>query len=70
MGYRDTIAMVDEEKEVKKVSIHHVGTAVDRFQSLTDASSSTQIVGGQEVTEKKTWSYWHLSDYKWMSYKQ
>lgn len=29
-----------------------------------------QIVGGKEVTEKKTWSYWHLSDYKWMTYKE
>lgn len=29
-----------------------------------------QIVGGKEVTEKKTWSYFHLSDYKWWTYAQ
>ncbi|KDE07555.1 hypothetical protein MVLG_02226 [Microbotryum lychnidis-dioicae p1A1 Lamole] len=46
MGWRDTIDMINEEKEVKKT------------------------VGGKGVTEKKTWSYWHLSDYKWWTYSE
>nr|BBE10601.1 long-chain acyl-CoA synthetase [Rhodotorula toruloides] len=29
-----------------------------------------KIVGGKEVTETKTWSYFHLSDYQWWTYKQ
>ncbi|GAA6008643.1 hypothetical protein JCM10207_007189 [Rhodosporidiobolus poonsookiae] len=29
-----------------------------------------KTVGGKEVTETKTWSYFHLSDYKWWTYQQ
>ncbi|GAA5969832.1 hypothetical protein JCM11641_008054 [Rhodosporidiobolus odoratus] len=29
-----------------------------------------KVVSGKETTEKKTWSYFHLSDYKWWTYKQ
>ncbi|CDR37871.1 RHTO0S03e00496g1_1 [Rhodotorula toruloides] len=46
LGWRDTVDVIKEDKEVKK------------------------IVGGKEVTEKKTWSYFHLSDYHWWTYKQ
>jgi hypothetical protein len=35
-----------------------------------DFGNVGQMVGGKEVTEKKTWSYWHLSDYKWWTYKE
>lgn len=44
MGWRDTVDIVEEEKEVKK------------------------MVGGKEVTETKKWKYFHLSDYKYLSY--
>ncbi|GAA5825193.1 hypothetical protein JCM3770_002345 [Rhodotorula araucariae] len=46
LGWRDTLDIIHEEKDVKK------------------------IVGGKEVTEKKTWSYFHLSDYQWWTYSQ
>ncbi|GAA5852553.1 hypothetical protein JCM8547_002540 [Rhodosporidiobolus lusitaniae] len=29
-----------------------------------------KTVGGKETTEKKTWSYFHLSEYKWWTYAQ
>ncbi|KAL7416762.1 long-chain-fatty-acid-CoA-ligase [Mrakia frigida] len=45
-GYRDVIATVEEEKDVKK------------------------IVDGKEVTEKKKWKYFTLSDYKFLSYNE
>lgn len=44
LGWRDVIAIHEEEKEVKK------------------------IVGGNEVTEKKTWKYFQLSDYKYINF--
>ncbi|KAL8278789.1 hypothetical protein RQP46_008858 [Phenoliferia psychrophenolica] len=46
LGWRDTIRMVEEEKEV------------------------TKVVGGQKTTETRSWSYFELSDYKYMSYKE
>lgn len=45
-GYRDVVAVVEEEKEVSK------------------------IVEGKEVKEKKTWKYFTLSDYKYLSYNE
>jgi long-chain acyl-CoA synthetase len=44
LGWRDVIAIHDEEKEVKK------------------------MVGGKEITEKKTWKYFQLSDYKYINF--
>lgn len=29
-----------------------------------------KVVGGKEVTEKKTWKYFQLSDYKYLSFQQ
>ena len=43
-GWRDIVAVHEEQKEVKKV------------------------VGGKEVTETKTWKYFELSGYQYMSY--
>ena len=45
-GWRDIVAVHEEQKEVKKV------------------------VGGKEVTETKTWKYFELSDYKYLSFVQ
>lgn len=45
-GYRDTVRVIEEEKEV------------------------TKTVGGEQVKEKKKWSYFELSDYKWWTYKE
>ncbi|KAG6331447.1 hypothetical protein ID866_7643 [Astraeus odoratus] len=44
MGWRNIVAIHEEEKEVKKV------------------------VGGQEVTEKKNWKYFELSDYEYINF--
>ncbi|KAL7752811.1 long-chain fatty acid-CoA ligase [Sorochytrium milnesiophthora] len=30
----------------------------------------TKMVGGEPVQEKKTWRYFELSDYRWMTYKE
>lgn len=30
----------------------------------------TKMVGGKEITEKKTWKYWQLSDFKFISFIQ
>ena len=68
MGWRDTIAMVDEEKEIKKVRWIRPDTVLHICTEI--AALPAQTIGGKEVTEKKTWSYWHLSDYKWLSYKE
>ncbi|KAK4058292.1 long-chain fatty acid-CoA ligase [Microbotryomycetes sp. JL221] len=46
MGWRDTIKVHNEEKEI------------------------TKVIGGKEVKEKKTWTYFELSDYKWWTYQQ
>ncbi|KAI1314596.1 long-chain fatty acid-CoA ligase [Mortierella claussenii] len=45
IGYRKTIKMIEEEKEI------------------------TKMVGGVPVKEKKTWKYFKLSGYHWMTYK-
>ena len=44
MGWRDTIRVIEEEKEV------------------------TKVVDGKEVTQKKLWKYFELSDYKYLDY--
>lgn len=44
LGWRDTIRIVEEEKEI------------------------TKVIDGKEVTEKKLWKYFELSDYKYLSY--
>ena len=44
LGWRDTIRVIEEEKEV------------------------TKVVDGKEVTQKKLWKYFELSDYKYLSY--
>ncbi|GAA6061533.1 hypothetical protein JCM10212_004523, partial [Sporobolomyces blumeae] len=46
VGWRDTVKVHKEEKEVKKT------------------------VGGKEVTEKKLWQYFELSDYKYWTYRE
>ncbi|KAK4701704.1 hypothetical protein P7C70_g4524, partial [Phenoliferia sp. Uapishka_3] len=46
LGWRDTIRMVSEDKEV------------------------TKVIGGKKTTETKTWSYFELSDYKYMTYSE
>ncbi|POY75016.1 hypothetical protein BMF94_1992 [Rhodotorula taiwanensis] len=46
VGWRDTLHLHTEEKDVKK------------------------IVDGQETTEKKKWTYYELSDYKYLSYAE
>lgn len=45
-GWRDIIAVHEEEKEIKKV------------------------VDGKEVTEKKKWKYFELSDYQYVNFLQ
>jgi len=44
LGWRDTIRVVEEEKEI------------------------TKVIDGKEVTEKKLWKFFELSDYKYLSY--
>ena len=44
LGWRDTLRVIEEEKEV------------------------TKVVDGKEVTQKKLWKYFELSDYKYLSY--
>jgi long-chain acyl-CoA synthetase len=44
LGWRDTIRVIEEEKDV------------------------TKVIDGKEVTQKKLWKYFELSDYKYLSY--
>src|SRR5712671_3703849 len=40
----------------------------DIIDIIEEQKEVTKIVGGQEVKETKTWKYFHLSDYKYISY--
>ncbi|KPV76200.1 uncharacterized protein RHOBADRAFT_48175 [Rhodotorula graminis WP1] len=42
----------------------------DTVDVIKEDKDVKKIVGGKEVTEKKTWSYFHLSDYQWWTYAQ
>ncbi|GAA6014725.1 hypothetical protein JCM8202_001640 [Rhodotorula sphaerocarpa] len=42
----------------------------DIIDVVKEDKEVTKTVGGKEVTETKQWSYYHLSDYKWWTYKQ
>ena len=44
LGWRDTVRVIEEEKEV------------------------TKVVDGKEVTQKKQWKYFELSDYNYINY--
>ncbi|BGP11775.1 long-chain fatty acid-CoA ligase [Rhodotorula toruloides] len=46
VGWRETIRLHNEEKQVKK------------------------MVNGEETTETKKWTYYEMSDYKYLTYKQ
>jgi len=40
----------------------------DIIDIIEEQKEVTKIIGGQEVKETKTWKYFHLSDYKYISY--
>jgi hypothetical protein len=40
----------------------------DILDTIEEQKEVTKIVGGNEVKETKTWKYFHLSDYKYISY--
>jgi hypothetical protein len=40
----------------------------DIIDIIEEQKEVTKIVGGQEVKETKTWKYFHLSDYNYISY--
>ncbi|BGP14781.1 hypothetical protein JCM10213_001852 [Rhodosporidiobolus nylandii] len=42
----------------------------DVIDVIKEDKEVKKMVDGKETTEKKTWSYFHLSDYKWWTYKQ
>ncbi|GAA6027858.1 hypothetical protein JCM8097_001751 [Rhodosporidiobolus ruineniae] len=42
----------------------------DVIDVVKEEKEVKKTVGGKEVTETKTWNYFHLSDYKWWTYKQ
>ncbi|GAA5904425.1 hypothetical protein JCM6882_008906 [Rhodosporidiobolus microsporus] len=42
----------------------------DVIDIVKEEKEVSKTVGGEEVKEKKTWNYFHLSDYNWWTYKQ
>lgn len=42
----------------------------DIIDIVEEEKEVKKVVGGKEVTEKKSWKYFHLSDPKWISYLQ
>ena len=40
----------------------------DVIDIIEEEKDVKKMVGGKEVTEKKKWKYFHLSDYKFISY--
>jgi long-chain acyl-CoA synthetase len=40
----------------------------DILDTIEEQKEVTKTVGGKEVKETKTWKYFHLSDYKYISY--
>lgn len=67
MGWRDIVRTHDEEKEVTKKQGGEEITGMFSVHASTASTSTSSFdlyLSICEMTEKKTWSYFELSDYK------
>jgi len=70
-GWREVVRTVEEEKEVRPAEPSERQRKLRRKLTRHGwVMQVTKVVGGKEVKEMKKWSYFELTDYKYLTYAQ